>query len=337
MKHTWWKNMVVLALALVLMCSMAAGAGAEGLRKLVISEPAHLVGHLPLFVAIHAGYFQEQGLDVEVVQATGGAHVSALVSGAVWGMMGGVESNCLASQGNPDPIVAIVNCINRANCYMYAAKGLAPASSSDEDMKAFLQGKTLIVGRHGGSPNLLTRYLLIRLGLDPDKDVTLIENADAATVTPMILHGQGQIGNGAEPQVSEGVTAGIWEEPFVKFHDLGDYSYAVLNVKKSTIQNDPETCQKFVNAMLKALKAVQQDKELAASILKAEFPTLSDEARQATLDRAYADNIWSLDGMITEEAVDRDMDVLIKTNFFAGEYSYADLVDMQFVKSAPVN
>jgi hypothetical protein len=178
---------------------------------------------------------------------------------------------------------------------------------------------------------------ILQITDDPDKDVTLIENADAATVTPMILHGQGQIGNGAEPQVSEGVTAGIWEEPFVKFHDLGDYSYAVLNVKKSTIQNDPETCQKFVNAMLKALKAVQQDKELAASVLKAEFPTLSDEARQATLDRAYADNIWSLDGMITEEAVDRDMDVLIKTGFFAGEYSYADLVDMQFVKSAPVN
>ena len=281
MKRNLGKTTLALFMALMLACAVCAGALAEQPKKLIIAEPVHLIGYLPLYVAIHAGYFAEQGLDVEVVMATGGGHVTAVVSGSAWGVIGGADSICLANQGNPDPITAIVNCVNRANVYLFAAKGLAPKSASDEDMKAFLKGKTIVAGRYGGSPNLLTRYELIKLGLDPEKDVTLIENADAATVNALIQNGQGQIGNGGEPQVSDGVTAGIWEEPFVKFPDLGDYAYSILSVKKSTIESDPETCQKFVNAMIKALKAVQEDKALAAEILKIEFSTLSDEARQA--------------------------------------------------------
>lgn len=319
----------ILVLCLALLPSLGL---ASGLKKMVITEPVHLIGYLPLYVACHAGFFEEEGLSVEVVQATGGAHVTAVVSGDAWGVIGGIDSNALANNGSSDPILGIVNCVNRANVYLFAAKGTAPASDSDEDMKAFLQGKTIIAGRYGGSPNLLTRYLLINLGLDPDKDVTLIENADASTVNAMIQHGQGHIGNGGEPQISDGVTAGIWEEPFVKFPDLGDYSYSVLGVKQSTIENDPETCQKFVNAMLKALKAVQEDKALAAEVLEKEFSTLTPEARQASLDRAYADNLWSLDGIITPQAVDTNMDVLIKSNLYEGTYTYESCVDMRFVE-----
>ena len=316
-------------LALVLGC---AAASAEGLRSLTVTEPVHLIGYLPLYTAIHEGYFAEEGLDVTVVQATGGAHVTAVVSGDAFAVIGGVDSNCLANQGNSDPVTAIVNCVNRANVYLFARKGLAPASDSREDMAAFLKGKTIIAGRYGGSPNLLTRYLLRQVGLDPDKDVTLIENADESTVTAMLQHGQGDIGNGGEPQISEGITAGIWEEPFVKFPDLGDYSYSVIGVRRSTIEKDPKTCQAFVRAMLKALKAVHEDHELAASILELEFPTLTPEGREAALTRAWEDHLWSEDGIITPQAVETNMAVLQSSGIFEGTWSYDDLVDMQFIE-----
>lgn len=316
-------------LALVLGC---AAASAEGLRSLTVTEPVHLIGYLPLYTAIHEGYFAEEGLDVTVVQATGGAHVTAVVSGDAFAVIGGVDSNCLANQGNSDPVTAIVNCVNRANVYLFARKGLAPASDSREDMAAFLKGKTIIAGRYGGSPNLLTRYLLRQVGLDPDKDVTLIENADESTVTAMLQHGQGDIGNGGEPQISEGITAGIWEEPFVKFPDLGDYSYSVIGVRRSTIEKDPETCQAFVRAMLKALRAVQEDHELAARILELEFPTLTPEGREAALTRAWEDHLWSGDGIITPQAVETNMAVLQSSGIFEGTWSYDDLVDMQFIE-----
>ena len=330
------KKFLALLVCMALLCC-ALPTLAEGLTRLTVAEPVHLIGYLPLYVAIHEGYFAEEGLDVTVVQATGGTHVTAVVSVDAFAVIGGVDSNALANQGNSDPIVGIVHCVNRANVYLFARTGLAPDSDSVEDMADFLRGKRIVAGRYGGSPNLLTRYLLLQCGLDPDRDVTLVENADASTVTAMLQHGQGDIGNGGEPQISEGVTAGIWEEPFVKLPDLGDYAYSIIGVKKSTIENDPDTCRKFVRAMLKALSAVQEDHAMAARVLEMEFSTLTEEGRAAALGRAYDDCLWSEDGVITPEAVDMTMEVLASSGLYEGERAYDQLVDMRFVEelSAP--
>lgn len=324
-----------LAVLLIPGCGTASPAQTASqpaqLKKLVIAEPVHLSGYLPLYVAQHEGYFKEQGLEVKVIQATGGTHVTAVVSGDAWGVIGGVDSIALGNKNNSDPITAVCNCVNRANVYLFAKKGSTPKSGSDADLREFLKGKTIVAGRHGGSPNLLTRYLLINLGLDPDKDVHLIENADASTVVAMLQNGNGDIGNGAEPQICEGIAKGIWEEPFYKFTDLGDFSYSIIGVKKSTIQKDPETVQKFVNAMKKALKAVQDDHDLAKKVLKQEFPTLAEAEIKASLDRAYGDSLWSPDGIISKQAVTTDMDMLLKTKIYTGSYSFDTLVDMEFV------
>ena len=290
----------LLCLLMVLALLPCLALAEDAPQKLVVAEPVHLIGYLPLYVAIHEGYFADEGLDVTVVQATGGAHVTAVVSGDAFAVIGGVDSNNFANQGNADPIVAIVNCVNRANVYLFARTGLSPASDS--------------------------------VGLDPDTDVTLLENADAATVTAMLQYGQGDIGNGGEPQISEGVTAGIFEEPFVAFPDLGDYAYSVIGVKRSTMEQQPETCLRFVRAMMKALKAVQDDHELAARVLELEFPTLTEAGRQAALERAYADNLWSADGIISRQAVDTLMEVVISSGIFDGTYDVDELIDMRFVE-----
>lgn len=322
-------RLLCLTLAL-LMCVPFAFAEEAVLTPLTVAEPVHLIGYLPLYAAIHEGYFAEEGLDVSVVQATGGAHVTAVVSGDAFAVIGGVDSyNFANAAGTADPIIAIVNCVNRANVYLFARKGLVPG----ESMADFLKGKTIIAGRYGGSPNVLTRYLVKTNGLDPDADVTLLENADASTVTAMLKYGQGDIGNGGEPQISEGVTEGIFEEPFVAFPDLGDYAYSVIGVRKSAIENQPDVCAAFVRAMQKGLQTVHNDRETAERILQLEFPTLTDEGRKAALDRAYEDNLWSQDGVISREAVDTCMEVVSVSGLWEGEWKYEDMVDMRFVNT----
>lgn len=317
----------LLCLLLVLMLP-AFAFGESDLTPLTVAEPVHLIGYLPLYVAIHEGCFAEEGLDVTVVQATGGAHVTAVVSGDAFAVIGGVDSyNFANAAGTSDPILAICNCVNRANVYLFARKGLIPG----EDMADFLRGKTIIAGRYGGSPNVLTRSLCVSLGLDPDKDVILLENADASTVTAMLRYGQGDIGNGGEPQISEGVTAGIFEEPFVSFPDLGDYAYSVIGVRRSSIERQPEICAAFVRAMEKALQIVQNDRETAERVLALEFPTLTEEGRKAALDRAYADQLWAPDGFISQAAVDNAMMTVTQSGLFDGAWLYEDMVDMRFV------
>ncbi|HCB99754.1 MAG TPA: nitrate ABC transporter substrate-binding protein, partial [Ruminococcaceae bacterium] len=124
----------------------------------------------------------------------------------------------------------------------------------------------------------------------------------------------------------------VWGEPFYKFPDMGDFSYSVFGTKKSTIEKDPQTVQKFTNAIVKALKTIQTNKTLAKKDLKLEFPTLSDQSLNDSLKRAYEDHLWSPDGFISQKAVENDMDVLIKTGIYTGSYTYNDLVNMRFVK-----
>ena len=71
-------RLLCLSLALLLCTPFAFAESTASLTPITIAEPVHLIGYLPLYVAIHEGYFAEEGLDVTVVQATGGAHVTAV-------------------------------------------------------------------------------------------------------------------------------------------------------------------------------------------------------------------------------------------------------------------
>ena len=107
----------------------------------------------------------------------------------------------------------------------------------------------------------------------------------------------------------------------------------VIGVKQSTITSQPETCAAFVRALVKALHTVQNDRAAAERVLSLEFPTLSEEGRKAALDRAYADQLWSLDGFISQAAVDTCMNVLTISGLLDSTWNYTDMVDMQFVEA----
>jgi len=49
---------------------------------------------------------------------------------------------------------------------------------------------------------------------------------------------------------------------------------------------------------------------------------------------SYKDGLWSVDGIITPEAVKNDMEVSIASDVYQGTYQYDELVDMQFVENA---
>lgn len=330
---------LMLTIILVLSgCGSASGGSAQGKeagsKNIVIAEPVHLIAYLPLYAAIDEGYFKKEGLDVKTITATGGAHVTSVVSGDVWGNIGGPESNQMANNGNKDPIVSIVNVVDRANVYLMANKKLKLKGTSDQDLAAFMKGKSIAAGRYGGSPDLLTRWLLLKVGLNPNKDVKLDEPADASAVVSLVAQGKDDIANGAEPQISEGIKKGAWNEPFYGFPSLGDYAYSVISVKQSTINSQPQIVQKFVNAMLKGLKLVNSNKTEAFKILKKEFPTSSNASLRASMDRAYKDQLWSKDGFITKAAVAKPMDVVKKTGVYTKGYQYSKLVDMAFVNKA---
>jgi NitT/TauT family transport system substrate-binding protein len=307
---------------------------AQSLKTLEIAEPVHNLGYAPVYLAAHQGFFKSRGLDVSMLQATNGSHVTALVSGQVWGNIGGPESDAMANVGKADPLKTICNLVNRANLYLVARKGLAPKSSSKADLAAFFKGKKFALGRYGGTPDLLGRWLVVDIGLDPNKEIEPVNQADMAAVLAMVKNGVVDMAITQEPFITAGVEQGLWDQPFYSYPALGDYPYSVVSVRQSTITSEPQIVQAFVDAVLQALSLATKDRAAIEAMTRKEFPTLSQDGVKATLDRIYADKIWSTDGVVSEQGYARDMDVVAKTGAFTKSVPYGDVVDMQFVRKA---
>ena len=128
------RQLLTIAAASTAALALPRGASAAN-KELVLAEAAHIFAYVPVYLAIEQGLFSKYGLDVKTLLATNGGHVAALISGQVWGNLGGPESDAMTNNGKADPLIAIVNFINRALVYYVAKKGTKPASMSPADLK----------------------------------------------------------------------------------------------------------------------------------------------------------------------------------------------------------
>jgi len=273
---------------------------------LTIAEPVHGVGYLPLYAAMESGAFADEGITVEVTTLTGGGHVNSVLSGEVFGFIGGVESGAVANVRGAD-LKGVVNVVNRGNVYFVAPEGSEP--SAGEDLGDYFAGQTIVGGRHGGTPNAILRHILIEYGLDPDSDTSLDELEDSSAIPAAMAAGTSDLAVVAEPQLGAGTEQGLWGEPFLNVpEELGPYAYSSIVVPTDTIEEDPGLVQRFVDAMMVGQELIESDPDYAYELAQAEFPTLDPATLEATLDRAYADSLW--DGScLSEDAVEVNLEV----------------------------
>jgi NitT/TauT family transport system substrate-binding protein len=316
--------------------SAAAAAGAitagriqpaRAAREVLVAEPVHGTGYLPLYIAMAKGFFEDVKVNLVTIE-TGSGHTNAVLSGQAFAFIGGPEHNAFAKAKGAD-LRAIVHCVDRGNNYFCAAPGFEP---KDKDWPSYFKGKTIAVGPLGGTPNSITRYLLGKWKLDPRKDVTLIETATSATIA-VVRGKQAQIGEANEPYVTQGVRNKVWGEPFFNVpKELGPYAYSTFNVRLDTIRKEPELVRAFVRGMVKGLKLLYADPAEAGEIAKAQFPTMPIEDLRASLDRSFKDELWSRDGIVSRQAWETASAVVRGTGILKTDIKYDEIIDMSFVE-----
>jgi NitT/TauT family transport system substrate-binding protein len=318
-------------LTALLAASFASPSLAQEKPVLIVAEPVHSTGYLPLYIAINKGYFSDLGLTVKILTVeSGSGHTNAVLSGQAFAFIGGPEHDAFAKLKGAE-LRSVVNIVDRGNVYFNAAKGKEPAPG--QSMAEFFKGKTIATGMFGGTPNSITRYLLKTWNLDDKKDVTLQEMPNSA-VLPAVKIGSAQIGVTTEPFLTQGIKQGLWNEPIINIPaDLGPYAYSTLNVRLDSIRNDPDTVRKFVAGVMKGLRTTYANKEEAAAIARKEFPTMAPEDLTATLERSFADEVWSKDGMVSRKSWETAGSVVLAAGILKQPVSYDDIIDMQFVNS----
>jgi NitT/TauT family transport system substrate-binding protein len=155
----------------------------------------------------------------------------------------------------------------------------------------------------------------------------------SSAVMAAVRANKAEVGIANEPFIKQGVKEGFWTEPFLNVPKvLGPYAYSTLNVRLDSIKTDPAVVAKFVRGVIKGLKYTYADPEGATKIAKIEFPTMAAEDLKATLDRTFADELWSKDGTVSPEAWKTAAAVVLSAGILKQDVPYDDIIDMQFVK-----
>jgi NitT/TauT family transport system substrate-binding protein len=299
-------------------------------HELLVAEPVHSTGYLPMYIAMAKDYFAEADINVKIVTIeTGAGHTNAVLSGQAFAFIGGPEHNAFAKAKGAE-LRAVVHCVDRGNVYFCAEKGLEPKG---RDFTSFIKGKAIATGGFGGTPNSITRYLIKKWGLDAKTDVTVVETANSA-ILAAVRGKRAQIGCSTEPFITQGVKNNVWSEPFYNVpKELGPYAYSTINIRLDSIQKEPEVVRGFVRGMVKGLKFLYANKDESAEIAKKQFPTMPLDDLKATLDRSFADEMWSKDGMISRAAWDTGKAVVMEAGILKSDVKYDDIIDMSFVES----
>jgi NitT/TauT family transport system substrate-binding protein len=297
-------------------------------RELLLAEPVHHVGFLPVYVARQKGFFKDEDIDLKITVLAQGGFINATLSGDAFCYIASVDHNAFA-RAKGKALVAVSNLVARANIYMMARTDLPPFNG---DFTSYLKGKRIAVGSYGGTPNNVLRYFLKKWKLDPRQDVTLLEVANSSVVPASIKAKQADLGVSSEPFITQLFKQGLWTQPiFNAGKELGPFVDTALSVRGDTIEKDPETVKRFVRAFVRGLVYVDTHRDEMLTFAKAEFPTASDEDLKASLDRSFADGLYSTDGFIPQESWTTGETIVLEAGILKEHVSYDQVIDMRFV------
>ena len=138
---------------------------AKELKKITVAEVTHSVFYAPQYVAMSQGFFEEEGLEIDLVNAQGADKtMAALISGdADIGLMGPEASINVYKQGSDDYAINFAQLTKRDGSFIVSRE--KNDNFSYEDMK----GKEILGGRAGGVPLMTLEYLLKNEGLEIGK------------------------------------------------------------------------------------------------------------------------------------------------------------------------
>lgn len=301
------------------------------LTPVTLNEVAHSIFYAPQYVAIEEGYFEEEGIDLTLVNGGGADKVmTAMVSGeADIGFMGSEASIYTYAGGEKDYAVNFAQLTQRAGNFLV---GRAP----EEDFQwEDLAGTKVLGGRAGGMPQMVFEYILKKHGLDPKADLEIDQSINFGLTAAAFTSDDSDYTVEFEPFATslelEGngyVVASLGEES-------GYVPYTAYCAKKSYMEKNPEIIQKFTNAIQKGIDYVNSHTaDEIAEVIHPQFKETPIENVIKIVERYQAQDTWKKELVFEEESFDLLQNILEEAGELPARVPYADLVTTEFAVKA---
>lgn len=235
----------------------------------VVLDWAPNTNHTGLYVAVDQGYFEEEGLDVQIIQPGMSGADAMVASGEVpFGVS--YQENVTHARAEGVPLVSIAAVIQ------HNTSGFASAESKDITRPKDFEGKT-----YAGWGGPAERAVIESLMLEDDGDVNEVSIINAGDIDFFTAMHQ-DIDFAWIYYAWTGIEAELRNEPLNmiylnEYSESLDYYTPVLITNENMIANDPDTVAAFMRAVSKGYEfAIDQPQE-AGQILVSQVPDLDEE------------------------------------------------------------
>ncbi|MFE5317312.1 ABC transporter substrate-binding protein [Paenibacillus sp. NPDC056579] len=332
MKRIKWGRIVAVLLAMALMLTACGPGKKEEVTKVRIGEVTRSIFYAPQYVAISKGFFKEQGLDVELTTTAGGDKtMTTLLSGGIdVALVGSETSIYVTQQGSGDPVINFMQLTQTDGTFLVSRKPVTGTFDWNT-----LKGTTFLGQRKGGMPQMAGEFTLKKHGINPQKDMNLIQNIDFANITSAFASGTGEYVQLFEPQatVIEKEGKGYVIASFGV--ESGKLPYTVFMSKKSFMDKNSGTVQKFANAVQKAQNWVQTASvdEITDAVITF-FQDTDKEIIKNVVKRYKDQGSFATDGLIDEQEWNNLQDVMESAGELKQRADYKALVNNQYAEKA---
>ena len=281
--------------------------GGSSLEKTHLTIALSVPGatYLPLYVAVDEGTFAKEGIQADIVEFRGGADViRATVSGSVdIGVVALAEITAGIDAGQP--LKAFYAGFNIPDFDWYGVSSIGSLADA--------KGKRIGITQYGSSTDFITRYALTINGLDPSKDVQIIQAGPPATRLAAMQAGQLDIAIFSTPEKFLAAEHG-YKLIYSQKQLSDDYPQHLFFATESFLASHPNTVKALLRGHTLAVRLAKQDKQRAQQSL---IKHLQIDPKY--VERTYADVIDHLyeDGRLPDE---KSLDVFFDMGIKEGRY-----------------
>lgn len=294
----------------------------DNLTTINLAEVSHTIFYAPQYAAIQNGYFEEEGMEINLILTPGADKVAAalLSKDADIGLSGSEATIYVYNGGEQDYLKTFAQLTQKDGSFLVSRTPIENFTLED------LRGKTVIGGRRGGMPEMTFEYVLRQNGMDPKTDLTIDTSVEFAAMGGAFIGGDDDFVTLFEPTALEVEQQG-YGYVVASIGELGGVvPYTSYSARISFIEENPDLIAGFNRAVQKGLDYVHShsDEEVAKTILSF-FPDTSLNDLTEVVGRYREIDAWPTTTSFTEESFNHLQDIMIDAGELEEKVPYSEL------------
>lgn len=306
----------------------ACGEADDGTVTIKVNEVTHSVFYAPMYLADSLGYFEEEGIKIELTNGGGAdAVMAAVLSGDADVGFCGPEAAIYVLLGGSQDVPTVFGQLTKRDGSFLVSRVEEPDFQWED-----LKGKEILAGRKGGVPAMTFEYILREHGFT-DTDINLNFDVAFNLMTGAFEAGTADYCTMFEPVASEYQAAGKGYIVAAVGEAGGEVPYTSYIAKRSWLDKNEETVKGFLRAIMKGVQyAMTEDANTVAQYLVSHFPSTSVESLATSVTSYRNIDAWVSDMAMTEASFNRLQDIIESAGELDRRADFNDLVDNTYVE-----